>query len=72
MHGYVADLVATGDYPQLSAMVDDHGLEAVWEQMESAMHATQTASDRNLTDGRKQDRTVLFSPIGWWRGGAGG
>ena len=34
---YVADLIATGDYPQLSAMVDAHGLESVWDQMETAM-----------------------------------
>jgi AcrR family transcriptional regulator len=37
MHGYVADLIATGEYPQLSAMVAEEGLEAVWDQMESAM-----------------------------------
>ncbi len=37
MLAYVSDLVATGDYPQLSAMVQSEGLETSWEQMQSAM-----------------------------------
>lgn len=47
IHEYVADLIATGDYPQLSAMVAADGLEKVWEQMESAMRDPDRF-DRNL------------------------
>jgi AcrR family transcriptional regulator len=45
--GYVGDLIANGEYPQLSAMVDAHGLESVWEQMETAMRDPKRF-DRNL------------------------
>ena len=43
----MADLIATGEYPQLSAMVDAHGLESVWDQMEAAM-SDPGRFDRNL------------------------
>jgi AcrR family transcriptional regulator len=32
--GYVNSLVATGEYPQLAALADEHGLEAAWQQIE--------------------------------------
>ena len=47
MLDYVGDLIANGEYPQLSAMVEDHGLESVWDQMESAMRDP-GRFDRNL------------------------
>lgn len=47
MLGYVADLIATGEYPQLSAMVEAEGLEPVWDQMEAAMRDP-GRFDRNL------------------------
>lgn len=37
MLGYVADLIDTGEYPQLSAMVAADGLARAWAQMESAL-----------------------------------
>jgi AcrR family transcriptional regulator len=47
MLGYVADLVATGEYPQLSALIETHGLESVWDQIEAATHDP-GRFDRNL------------------------
>jgi AcrR family transcriptional regulator len=48
MLGYVNDLLATGDYPQLSALADDGGLEASWSQIQSTMRDV-GRFDRNLT-----------------------
>jgi AcrR family transcriptional regulator len=44
---YVADLIATGDYPQLSAIAEAEGLESAWDHMESASRDP-SRFDRNL------------------------
>ena len=31
---YVNGLIATGDYPQLAALTEEHGLDEAWEQIE--------------------------------------
>jgi hypothetical protein len=31
MSVYVAELAATGDYPQLSKLITEHGTEGVWD-----------------------------------------
>jgi len=47
MFSYVSGLLATGDYPQLQAMVADDGLEGAWAQV--ADHAVDTGRfERNL------------------------
>lgn len=35
MVAYVKRLVATGDYPQLAALGEEHGLETAWQQIET-------------------------------------
>jgi AcrR family transcriptional regulator len=47
MLGYVADLISTGEYPQLSALAEAEGLESSWAQMEAAT-LDPTRFDRNL------------------------
>ena len=48
MQRYVGDLLSSGDYPTLSAMVDRYGMEAMWTEVNS--HARDsTRFDRNLT-----------------------
>jgi AcrR family transcriptional regulator len=57
MLGYVADLISTGEYPQLSAMAETEGLESAWEQMEAATRDP-SRFDRNLArllDGFEQE-----------------
>jgi AcrR family transcriptional regulator len=47
MFAYVSGLLATGDYPQLQAMVADAGMEGAWAQL--ADHAADTGRfERNL------------------------
>jgi AcrR family transcriptional regulator len=54
---YVAELVATGDYPTLEGLIAEHGLEEIWKLM--ATHAHDDARfDRNLArilDGVERD-----------------
>jgi AcrR family transcriptional regulator len=45
---YVKELVATGEYPTLEALMDEHGLEQLWTQVEAHAH-DDTRFDRNLT-----------------------
>jgi AcrR family transcriptional regulator len=47
MIGYVGTLLATGDYPQLTALVAEHGLDEAWEIM-SAYFADSGRFERNL------------------------
>jgi AcrR family transcriptional regulator len=57
MLAYVGDLLATGDYPSLSAMAQHEGMEAAWQQMQSARTAS-GRFERNLTrllDGFEQE-----------------
>ena len=39
---YVEGLIATGEYPQLAALGEQHGLDEIWEQI----HAHQREGDR--------------------------
>jgi len=55
--GYIEDELATGDYPQLAALMPEGGLVAVWEQLQGA-EAAEERFERGLTrllDGIEQD-----------------
>jgi AcrR family transcriptional regulator len=58
---YVNDLVSTGDYPQLAALAEEHGLDEAWEQIEG--HRRDPGRfDRNLRrllDGIEADLAVV-------------
>jgi AcrR family transcriptional regulator len=59
MTEYVKELVATGDYPALKQLIDEHGLEQVWDQFEQHAH-DEARFDRNLArvlDGIERDLT---------------
>jgi AcrR family transcriptional regulator len=47
MVDYVTGLLATGDYPHLSALADEMGIDAAWKQIEAQMRDT-TRFSRNL------------------------
>jgi AcrR family transcriptional regulator len=60
MTEYVKELVETGDYPMLGQLIDEHGLEQVWEKFEQHAH-DESRFDRNLTrllDGVERDLTA--------------
>ncbi len=47
MLDYVLDLVATGDYPHLAALIDENGVEPTWQQLSE--HSNDPGRfDRNL------------------------
>jgi AcrR family transcriptional regulator len=57
MRQYVNDLISTGEYPQLSHLAREHGLESAWEQMEAAVR-DEGRFERNLArllDGFERD-----------------
>ncbi|HEX4489981.1 MAG TPA: TetR/AcrR family transcriptional regulator [Acidimicrobiia bacterium] len=57
---YVKELVATGEYPALQRMIDEHGLEQLWAQIEGHAH-DDARFDRNLArllDGVERDLTA--------------
>jgi hypothetical protein len=47
MAGYLGSLLATGDYPQLTALVTAHGLDQAWALMR-AYYADDGRLERNL------------------------
>ena len=57
MQRYVADLIATGDFPQLTKLVQGEGTAEVWAQL-TAHSEDPTRFDRNLArliDGIQRD-----------------
>ena len=57
MIAYVNDLVETGDYPQLAAMAEEHGLEQSWAEIADHLRdPTRFARNlRRLLDGIEAD-----------------
>ena len=57
MIAYVNDLVTTGDYPQLAAMAEAHGLEQGWAEIRDHLRdPTRFARNlRRLLDGIEAD-----------------
>jgi AcrR family transcriptional regulator len=45
---YVADLAASGDYPYIAALIEEHGVDPLWDIVSSHSHDT-TRFDRNLS-----------------------
>jgi AcrR family transcriptional regulator len=47
MRDYINELVSTGEYPNLSRLVDEHGFDTAWRQLDAAQH-DDARFDRNL------------------------
>jgi AcrR family transcriptional regulator len=57
---YIKELVATGDYPTLGRLIEEQGLEQLWQQIEGHAH-DDSRFDRNLArllDGVERDLTA--------------
>lgn len=58
MSGYVVELAAGGDYPQIAALVDQHGPDGLWRLMRDYESDDDARFERNLTrflDGIERD-----------------
>lgn len=58
MSGYVVELAAGGDYPQIAALVDQYGAEGLWQLMRDYERDDAARFERNLTrilDGVERD-----------------